>query len=68
MIANSQTVLILFRGEIDYIFIIYCRYVAQLELYLTNGQTLTSNEVEFVTKPVKKEEENVIPQGKLLQW
>ncbi|KFM61044.1 putative epidermal cell surface receptor, partial [Stegodyphus mimosarum] len=29
------------------------KYLAQLELYLTNGQTLTSNEVEFITKPAK---------------
>ncbi|GFW97730.1 putative epidermal cell surface receptor [Trichonephila clavipes] len=31
------------------------KYLAQLELYLTNGQTLTSNEVEFITKPAKSD-------------
>ncbi|XP_042895339.1 uncharacterized protein [Parasteatoda tepidariorum] len=35
------------------------KYLAQLELYLTNGQTLTSNEVEFITKSAKQPQVNV---------
>lgn len=38
------------------------KYLAQMELYLTNGQTLYSNEVEFITKPAASPdiEENLI--------